>query len=54
MLRAITEILDPVSPWQRWNAGRAPFVHALAVNAVQLMIVAVLIRGVVWLIERVA
>lgn len=53
MLRAIAEILDPIRPWQRWNAGRVPFTHALAVNVWQLMIVAVLIRGVVWILEAV-
>lgn len=44
-------ILNPVHPWENVTRRRAPVTHAVAVNVVQLMIVAVLIERGVWLLE---
>ena len=53
MLRAITEILDPIKPWQRVARGRAPLMFGVAVNFAQVVLVALIVRGVMVLIEMV-
>ena len=53
IFQALAAILNPLRSWQRCKACRAPFVHALAGNAVQLMIVGVVIDRCIWSLERV-